>query len=337
MSELDFNVSCWGCCPAGYDPVSHCSRTYTDVALHSAESGQVIGAVFLALFSYLLAANAQEVMRIVRNPRSVRHKSTGMLTVFGLGAGHALSRVYLACTIQDRFFLLLPGTPELPSSVFAASHIMYVLGIQALLSEVAFAILIQLRLLRTIRNPFKRHGSPFVQMAVLGVSFGSAMFIGILMPRIDEAYTVVGAQIFNISIGSQIMLLTYLVVFFGRALERALLMVDKTGSLQVDAAMRTVMTHHRQKLTPLGILATLDIGVLIWVQCAPVTQEMRTLSFHVVIVVPLTIEVLVNWVILNSLTTLARRRTSVSPDNSKLKSATAATATTISSAPSAQD
>jgi hypothetical protein len=323
MSELDFNVSCWECCPYGYDPVSHCSRTFTDVALQSAELGQVIGAVILALFSYLLAANAQEVVRILRDSRTVRNKSTGMLTVFGLGAVHALSRIYSAGTVYTRYFLLLSGTPELPLSVVTTSSIMHVLGTQAMLSEVTFAILIQLRLLRTIRNPFKRYGSPFVQMAALGVSFGSSMAIGVLLGHS------VGDFINSIVLGLQLMLLTYLVVFFGRALERALLQVDKTGSLQVDAVMRTAMTHHRQKLTPLGLMAILDIGVMMWLMRQPVvTQEFRTLNFFLVVVVPLTLEVLVNWVILNSLKKLARRpasAASVSPGNSRLKSATPST------------
>ncbi len=327
MSELDFNVSCGlRCCPAGYDPVSHCSRTYTDVALYSAESGQVVAAVFLVLFSYLFAANAQEAVRIMRDSRTLRHKSTGMLTVFGLGAGHALSRIYIAFTIHESFFMLLPGDPELPPIIREASKILYVLGIQALLSEVAFAILVQLQLFRRIRNPFKSYGSPFVQMALLGVSFGSAMFISVLLAEGNVAYSFLGFLIFNIVIGSQILLLTYLIWFFGRALERALLIVDRTGSLQVDAAMRRVMTQHRQKFVPLGLISVLDILVLLLTGRATVTQGMRTLNYFLITAVPFTIEVCVNWVILKSLTTLRKRASaSVSPDNTRLESATATT------------
>jgi hypothetical protein len=333
MSELDFNVSCSECCPYGYDVVSNCSRTNTDVALHGAEWGQAIGAVFLVLFSYLLAANAREVVRIVREPRTVRHKRSGMLTVFGLGAGHALSRIYLTCTVEGGWFLLFPGTPELPQSVETTSRIMGLLGMQALLSEVAFAILVQLRLLRSIRNPFKRYGSPFVKMAAVSVCFGSAMFAGLL----------IGHSIYNISLMLQMLFLTYLSIFSGRALERALLLVDKTGTLEVDPVMRKVMIHHRQVLTPLGLLGVLDTVVLLCVRYLPVTQETRTVAFFVSILVPRTIELLVNWVILSSLQKLAsRRRASVRPDDSTAKSTKRANISTglakttlISNAPSA--
>jgi hypothetical protein len=337
MADDGFNTnySCWNCCPNGYDPVSNCSRTFTEVALYTTEAGQVVGLVFLALFSYLLIANAHEMVRIWGILRTTRHTSVGMLTVFGLGALHALSRVFISCTMYERYFLLVPGTPTFPESVKAISEVMYVVGMQAMLSEVAFAILAQLRLLRAIQNPFKRHGSPFVQMAALGVFFGSAMLSGSVLLRIDEGdYWTLGTTIFNVSMCTQIMILTYLIHFFGRALERALLMIDRTGSMQVDAYMRGVMNQHRRTIAPVGVLATLDIIVVLVLLRMPVTPATRTALAYVIVILPLALEVIINWVILNSFKKLARRHVHVSPDTSTLKSATVASAATTRNATS---
>jgi hypothetical protein len=325
MADYGFNtnISCWTCCPVGYDPVSNCSRSYTEVALHSADAGQVVGVVFLAAFSYLLIANAHEMMCILGILRATRHKSIGMLTVFGLGALHALSRVFMSCTMYERYFLLVPATPTFPASVHVISNVMYVLGMQALLSGAAFAILTQLRLLRTIQNPFKRHGSPFVQMAALGVFFGSAMLIGTVLQRTSD-HRVLSALIFNLSMCIQIMILTYLIFFFGRALERALLVIDRTGSVQVDVSMRRVMNQHRRTIVPVGILAMIDIIVVIVLMQMPATPATRTANAYVILILPLAIEVLINWVILSSFKKLARRHLHVSPEISTLKSATGA-------------